>query len=165
MPDDFRQSVINLAVEFLLYRQQVRRSSFYNNACEKILSEQFSILLWKYTEASGKYVGCPYWSVKAKESFEDTSNGATSSMPPSKKLRHEHLVPRKILTDMFFSLDDISPESVLYIFQKYCIGVVITAEEDVLLNKAGLKQKMPEARWLDDPWTRYKNVGIIVCQP
>ena len=145
---------VQLATEFFRYRHQEIKKPYYDKFCAKVMAELFSIFFWKYTEASGKYAGCRYWSVKA------ASSRATKDAP----LRHEHLVPRKILVDMFFKLREDELHKVEELFRRYCIGVVVTAEEDRLLNKAGLRQKMPVGDWLENPWVRYAHVEIKIAR-
>lgn len=148
-----RENTVQLATEFLRYRHREMKKPYYDKFCAKVMAELFSIFFWKYTEASGKYAGCCYWSVRA-------ASRVAKDIP----LRHEHLVPRKILIDMFFKLREDELHKIEELFRRYCIGVVVTAEEDRLLNKAGFKQKMPADNWLENPWVRYAHVEIKIAR-
>ena len=149
-----QEKTVRLATEFLRYRHQEMQKPYYDKFCAKVMAELFSIFFWKYTEASGKYAGCRYWSVKA----------ASLRVTKDRALRHEHLVPRKVLVGMFFKLREDELHKIEELFRLYCIGVVVTVEEDRLLNKAGLRQKMPVGDWLENPWVRYAHVGIKIAR-
>ena len=113
---------------------------------------------WAWTEFDGKYFGCRFWSKKALVQAKKTLK---------KDLRHEHLVPRKVLVAMLMEVVEPTPEKVRELLDQFCIGVVVTKAEDELLSK-GLRSRMP--REFDDPqhedyrdpWLRYRRCGIAV---
>ena len=110
----------------------------------------------EWTEHSGKYKGCTLWSKKAHEQFEE--NGTT------KNLRHEHAVPKKVVIGALLNLRNPTEKDVGLWF-KFLIGVVVTKEEEKLLNRR-FKSSMPP-EFYDassssslDMFVRYKNCGI-----
>lgn len=113
---------------------------------------------WVWTEFDGKYRGCPHWSKKARVQFEAN---------PKSKLKHEHAVPKRVVMDLLFKLSDPTPATVMDLLSKLLIGVVVTPEEDRLLNRE-YSSKMPDEfydsahRDHHDPWLRYKKCGIEV---
>jgi hypothetical protein len=114
---------------------------------------------WSWTEFDGKYEGCRYWSEAAREQYDKDRK--------SKGLRHEHIVPRRIVTQMLFSLPAPTEEQVRVICETYLIGVVVTRDEDRKLNKKHAKKMPDEFSDLThsealNPWLRYKMLGIQV---
>lgn len=108
-------------------------------------------ITWIWSEFNGKHQGCKYWSEKA------INSGLTN-----KELIHEHIVPRKVMISALMNMENPTPDKIFNYLKKYCIGVVVTKEEDIRLNKAGLRSKMPNSWNEDDPWERYNLVGIKV---
>lgn len=67
---------------------------------------------------------------------------------------------------MLLNLEDPSPEAVKDIFDRFCVGVVVTKEEDARLNELGLNSKMPSDWDQKDLWARYHAAGIeVALQP
>ncbi|MCZ2128631.1 MAG: hypothetical protein LC099_12805 [Anaerolineales bacterium] len=71
-------------------------------------------------------------------------------------------MPKNIIIDRLVNLSAPSSKSVEGVLQRFCIGVVVTAEEDQRLNKLGLRAKMPEGWNGVDPWARYAEAKIEV---
>ncbi len=115
-------------------------------------------LAWCWTCLGGKYTGRQFWTEAAQEQFRKD---------PASKLRHEHVVPKRIVIEMLLGLPDATADQVMQICERYLIGVVITPEEDRVLSKR-FRQSMP-AEFVqaghpefDDVWLRYKRCGIRV---
>jgi hypothetical protein len=108
-------------------------------------------ILWVWSEFDGKYKGCKYWSAKA-----------LSSVNKPKKLIHEHLVPRKMLREMIFDLNNPSSDELYKILDTWCIGVVVTVDEDRNLNKLKLRSSMPQNWDKENKWSRYIEAGIKI---
>ena len=87
---------------------------------------------WVWTEFDGKYKGCKRWSEAAWKIKEQ-----------SKELCHEHVVPKRLVIKRLQSLKPPTPNSVMEVMTKYCIGVVVTRAEDALLTNEGLRSQMP----------------------
>jgi hypothetical protein len=115
---------------------------------------------WAWTEFHGKYKGCPFWTRGAL---------AWCESDPRAKLRHEHAVPKAVVLEMLFKLEGPASDSVRHILESFLLGVVVTPDEDRLLN-ARFRKSMPQAfadatsTDFHNPWLRYKQVGIeVVC--
>ena len=108
-------------------------------------------VFWVWSEFDGKHAGCRYWSKEAIDSGLK-----------NKGLVHEHLVPRKIVREMLLNLTDPTPEAIQSIFERYCIGVVVTQKEDARLNELGLRSKMPSDWDNKNIFARYESAGIDV---
>lgn len=107
--------------------------------------------MWVWSEFNGKHQGCKFWSEKA-----------LSSGLQNKHLIHEHLVPRKVLMNKLFSEVIPDKQNIFEFLDTYCVGVVVTKDEDNMLNKIGLRSEMPSDWDNKDPWARYKKVAIKV---
>ena len=165
-PEKRRETIKILVHEFLHFRLNLQKSTSYNSFYDTYLGELLGTLFWKFTEASGKIIGCQYWSSEAIKMLESIY----SAEKPNKsllgsKLRHEHLTPRKVMCQYLFSLSSPTLEDVSLYLDKHCIGVIITREEDAMLTKCGLRSKVPENSI--DPWDRYKHndLNIPVVSP
>lgn len=125
--------------------------------------------IWVWTELDGKFEGnskkkkgCPYWSEGALKFVREIQENRSAI---SKNLVHEHIVPRIVLIDKILGN---SPEGgwttdkVKTLFEKFCIGVVVTKGEDEKL-KSHIKS-MPENWDGEDCWARYRN-KITVFKP
>ena len=83
---------------------------------------------WVWSEYDGKYNGCRYWSNKALRGAENIKN-----------LIHEHAVPKKIIFHQVFETQPATPAKLKKILDIFCVGCVVTREEDSRLNRAGLR--------------------------
>jgi hypothetical protein len=114
---------------------------------------------WVWTESSGKFIGCPYWSAAAVRQFKRDHS--------RKRLVHEHVVPKKVVIDMLFGAANPTADSVRAILDKFLIGVVVTKKEDLRLN-VEFGKSMPDefdderSNAFRDPWLRYRRCGIQV---
>ena len=110
----------------------------YDNKCDSLLYHgYFSLgrltlldgLSWKWTEATGKYIGCQFWSKRAKALLDDAidSRRMDLSLPdawdiaeclckrnPSRdaKITHEHVYPRKEFRKLPFDTPNQSKDVV-----------------------------------------------------
>ena len=122
----------------------------------------FKDVSWVWTEFEGKYDGCRRWSKAAKLMKE--------SDPKTKLLRHEHAVPRNVVFKMLMKLKHPSEKSVRRICRKFLLGVVVTKEEDMELNRR-FASTMPEdfgktgSKDYRNPWSRYRECGIELVSP
>jgi hypothetical protein len=79
-----------------------------------------------------------------------------------KDLRHEHVVPRNVITS-YITAETLSVDELIAALDGYCLAAVITKAEDDQLSAAGLRDRMPKGwKWGDDPWARYKAAKIVV---
>ncbi len=126
---------------------------------------KFAVLaeaMWVWTESTGKYEGCPYWTPLAMAVY------AVNRMRKRGKyhgLRHEHVVPKRVVMDMLESLETPTPEAVHAICEKFLHAVVVTVEEDSFLN-LDYQSTMPAefedltSEHYHDPWLRYRRCSI-----
>ena len=131
-------------------------------------------LIWKWTEATGKYVGCPFWSRNAKALFdaevssaggwpitqtlgkkiekrlsEKSTNGAKRL--PTARLTHEHVYPIKDTKQLLYWNTKRTIEEIRRLFDRYCVGCVVLESEHDQLSRNG-----------DDTnhWIRYAKARI-----
>lgn len=109
-------------------------------------------VLWVWSEFEGKYHGCRLWSVAARASGSKREG-----------LIHEHLIPRKIVRSKLFGLKSPTPEAVYRILQRWCVGVVVTKEEDRRLNDLKLGSSMPKSWNGKNKRARYQHAGIDIA--
>lgn len=122
-PNEKRESATRLIKHLLGYRD--------DSLVLSQMKELLSTLIWKFTEADGKY------------SPEFISEGATTETN-TKMLIHEHVYERRRLIERFLGGEE--PEAVL----KDAIACVVTKDEHSLLEK----QKHLNG------WERYLAAGI-----
>jgi hypothetical protein len=156
IPDQERSSAADLLVVLLQERKRREAADALTPTMDRHFRELCSLLLWKYSEASGKYQGCRYWSVGALASKKKHGRIVTSKLKyEGEALRHEHLYPRASQIAELFALSNPSVEVVQGRLQELNIGVVVTEAEHRLLPKEGNAAK---------PWTRYELAGVR-CEP
>ena len=82
-----------------------------------------------------------------------------------KNLRYDHPIPLKIIIEKLYSLEEINEASLLRILNRYIKqgGILITKEEDKLLNEKGLRSSMPKDWDEEDILARYKKAGIEIA--
>ena len=108
---------------------------------------------WAWTEFDGKYKGCQRWTKKARQEFD------------TKNLRHEHAVPKRVVIDMLLKLVNPNENEVRRICDHFLLGVVVTIEEDRILNEH-FRKVMPNefaagsSPDFENPWLRYLRCNI-----
>ena len=78
------------------------------------------------------------------------------------EVRHDHVVPHSWVMNRLLALDSLNDASILKVLRKYFFICVISKREDMLLNSAGLRKKMPDG-WdpdLGDVFERYRVAGL-----
>ena len=76
----------------------------------------FSVMVdvcWTWTEFHGKVRGCPYWTEMAL--MQRATDRAV-------KLKHEHVVPKKVVIGMLTKLNSPTPEEVFRIWTDFSSG-------------------------------------------
>jgi hypothetical protein len=125
-------------------------------------------VIWKWTEATGKYVGCQFWSIGAKSVFDQEVRSAggwpitvrlartlerklsTKSRPNAIKLTHEHVYPIKDIKLLLASKNSPTREEIRELLERQCMScVLLESEHD---RSAGHDP---------NPWLRYTNAGNI----
>ena len=123
-------------------------------------------LIWKSTEATGKYSGCPFWSVKAKALFDQHACWPLSvrsaksigrvlcdtARDKAARLTHEHVYP---IRDLKLRLIEIGPseEEISRLFETHALACVVIEEEHDR-----------EEGTHNNPWGRYKRAGIQIAE-
>lgn len=116
--------------------------------------------IWSWTEWDGKHVGCRFWTTLAQSTF---SEGTTRR---KRLLRHEHVVPLKVLKRMLVSLRPPSLDSVQAVFEQFVIAAVVHRSEHDALD-AKFKCSMPpefddpQSQDFQNPWLRYEVCQIV----
>ena len=129
------------------------------NINEQITRELLGRNIWKYSEAFGKFKGCPFWSVNAYNQFLLMKKEKKSKAECEKNLRHEHVYPQILLIKKLKELKKPKLNVLEKLFKEYAIAAVVTKDENNLLNKAGLRTSTISD---NNIWFRYKNVKIKV---
>lgn len=181
--DEARSYIIDVITKCLLSRQPIPKpdfnltlyyGSYGGRRWTKDLTSSLRALVWKYSELTGKYCGCQYWSVKAKELFEgemsklmlgddatlhdawELTNGlAKKDKPKDERLVHEHVFPINHLLQELQRYDrHPTTEWVRRIIEERACGCVVLEGEHCLLpNFVGD---------CSNPWLRYKgHIGLV----
>jgi hypothetical protein len=109
-------------------------------------------LLWKLSEnlskSKGKYIGNIYWSVSAIKSYNKYS-GVNNKLGIPDALSHEHIVPRKRLTDYLISKYEkrVTEKEIYDDLNNKGFAVIVTNSEHYSLSDKYLDFK--------DVWKRY----------
>lgn len=124
--------------------------------------------VWCATEGDGrksKYIGCRFWSRGAIADVQANGFGGLS-----KRLRHEHVVPRALVVDEVVRLKSPTPEDVRRVFDTYALGCVVTVEEMSRLDRS-FRKSMPDG-WNapgrpggPDVWARYAAARVQPIGP
>ncbi len=133
-------------------------------------------LIWKWTEATGKYTGCQFWSARAKSFFDREAESAggwpiTSRLAKTleqklsaksadgkpklsdARLTHEHVYPIKDVKLLLGGKDGETPEGIRNLLDLQCVScVVLESEHDRLSGHDR------------NPWLRYKDAGIRLVE-
>ena len=108
---------------------------------------------WVWSEFEGKYAGCLRWSQKAAKTWK--------AHRTTKDLRHDHIVPKRlIISRLKKMLGTATPEKVKGVLEKWCMGAVITRDEDRTLTSLGLRSKMPDGWDRKNALARYQLASI-----
>lgn len=117
-------------------------------------------LTWKWTEAgggasSGKYQGCPFWSVEAVRLWDE--HAAQPAGVRYSLLAHDHVVPRAAIRDLLFSLppEGRSEQRLLGQLRLCCVGAVITRDEH---------SRLRDVPTFKNPWLRYAPANIEIAE-
>ena len=129
------------------------------NINEQITRELLGRNIWKYSEAFGKFKGCPFWSVNAYNQFLLMKKQKKSKAECEKNLRHEHVYPQILLIKKLKDLKKPTLNVLEKLFKEYAIATVVTKDENNLLNKAGLRTSTISD---ENIWHRYNNKNVEI---
>jgi hypothetical protein len=152
---------IDIALNILNHRLKSKinytEKEFHVN--ELITRELLGRNIWKFSEAYGKFMGCPFWSVKAFDHFSSMKKHNKTKAECEKNLRHEHVYPQVLLIKKLKNLKKPSYKILEDLFKRYAIAAVITKEENDLLNKAKLRTLTISD---ENIWKRYNNKDVKI---
>ena len=129
------------------------------NINEQITRELLGRNIWKYSEAFGKFKGCPFWSVNAYNQFLLMKKQKKSKAECEKNLRHEHVYPQILLIKKLKDLKKPTSKILKKLFKEYAIAAVVTKDENNLLNKARLRISTISD---NNIWLRYNNKDVEI---
>jgi hypothetical protein len=127
---------------------------------------------WKWSELTGKYDGCQFWSVGAAQLVTSLAEqrpwlqlrGACKAafkrdcQPDS--IQHEHVFPRVdwclMMRSYVRSEQQLSTAELVDLLDRYCMGCVVTRSEHEQLTYR------PSDR--TNPWTRYSRTSIKLVE-
>jgi acetyl-CoA acetyltransferase len=85
-----------------------------------------------------------------------TKSAKAARAAGSAGLRHEHAVPRVVLARRIVD-DDLSTEAIFELLDKFCVAVIVTAEEDRRLRP---RNEMPPDWSWGDRYARYVHSNL-----
>ena len=160
-PEDWINSTIDIAVNILSHRLKAmndyaEESMRVNNL---ITREILGRCIWKYSEAFGKFKGCPFWSIEAYNFYIGQKSKSTALI--AKNLRHEHTYPQILLIKKMWKLNNPTKKIIRALFDQYAIATVVTKEENLKLNSSavGLRSDTISEKNI---WLRYNNDKITI---
>ena len=148
---------LNILSHRLISKINYTEEEFHIN--ELITRELLGRNIWKFSEAYGKFSGCPFWSVNAFNHFLSMKKQNKIKAECEKNLRHEHVYPQVLLIKKLKNLKKPSYKILEDLFKKYAIAAVITKEENDLLNKAKLRMLTISD---ENIWKRYNNKDVQI---
>jgi len=135
-PEDWINSTIDIAVNILNHR--IKTMDDYSKESMRvndlITREILGRSIWKYSEAFGKFKGCPFWSVKAYNFYNSQKSKSTAVI--AKNLRHEHTFPQVLLIKKMWKLKDPTIQKIRELYNEYAVATVVTKEENLKLNSS-----------------------------
>lgn len=146
-------------------KNQYKKPLLYHGALN-LKNSLSDCLIWKWTEATGKYIGCAFWSVGAKLLFDESvaSFGTSPSLrdavkiaiglsqrsrPLDCRITHEHVYPKEALRRL---LPDLK-EDIGGLFDRLCVSCVVLESEHKKIDRLGSPNE-------ENPWKRYAPAGI-----
>jgi hypothetical protein len=130
-------------------------------------------LVWKWTESTGKYVGCPFWTEKARTLFDShvknhgpislkmaiiaannisgTKDDRSARIADDRKITHEHVFPIKNILMVLDSMKNPSVADIRKLLERLCVSCVVLESEHRLLQ-------LPNS---ENPWYRYRGIALI----
>jgi hypothetical protein len=177
--EDVRKSLVDMVFRCLESNKPITKAEFYARI-PKLLSGSYperagksvrtslDALLWKYTELTGKYCGCQYWSAKAKSLFDQELREKYCDSPSmkdacllanclckkglldDKRFEHEHVFPKKALIKLLRGLPEssISSDKIGELLDRLAVACVVLGSEHRSVNSVEENS--------DNPWLRYK---------
>jgi hypothetical protein len=125
-------------------------------------------LAWKWSETTGKFVGCPFWSLNAKNLFNRElakySNPtlqnawtlayrlASNARSHDQQITHEHVLPKRLFCKILFSMrTPVALNELRGLFSHLAVGCVVLESEHPANHLADR----------DNPWRRYAGITLV----
>ena len=104
-----------------------------------------------------------YWLKEVKKedvyTHKNIKRSIAAKYANKKEVNLEHAIPMKVLIEMLLKTENLTAEKVDKILNQFCVVMIITKDEDSLLN-AKYRSSMP-SNWNGvDIYARYTAVGI-----
>jgi len=87
----------------------------------------------------------------------------SGTLPP-KTVTYDHAIPLASMRDEMRAAT-VSTDAMAIFLKRFIRGVVLTREENNLLNLTGLRRRLPEGAASHDMLARYRAVGIVFEAP
>ena len=160
-PDDWINSTVDITVNILNHRNKTKNdySKESMRVNDLITRELLGRCIWKYSEAFGKFKGCPFWSIKAYNFYVNQKSKSTALV--AKNLRHEHTFPQILLIKKMWNLKNPTKKIIRDLYDKYAIATVVTKEENLKLNSSAVGLRS-ETISDNNIWLRYNNEKIVI---
>jgi hypothetical protein len=142
---------LGLIVEAVKYCQRVRDLGMPSSCYTKALREPVHFL-WE--RRHGSKIQCPKYR----------SVSAIGLAFGNRRLKYDHAVPFGIVQKKLLELSEITNLSVSAVLEQFCVVALITADEDALLDRLRLGDRMPPDWDEVDKLARYKAAGIEVVK-
>jgi len=140
---------LELIAEAVRYCQRVAAMGMPSSCYTKALREPIHFL-WE------RRVGSKFRVARYR------SKNAVGLKAGSRQIVFDHAVPFNYCQKELLKLEDITPDSVRAVLEKFNTIVLITQAEDARLKHAGLNHAMPPESDGTDVLARYKAVGIVL---
>ena len=178
--ENVRKKIIEMICRCLESRQPIATFSLplycksYNLRGSKDVRATLDELAWKRSELTGKFVGCQFWSAKAKSLLDQRLAECMKGRAPTlddawqvadwlskqnaeidQKLTHEHVFPRADLLRLLQELNaPITADLVETLIERLAVGCVVSEREHRTLDRRGDT---------DNPWRRYARARIAMA--
>jgi hypothetical protein len=109
---------------------------------------------------SGKYLGHPYWSRKARSLLIQNSRKLQGIQI---QLAHEHVIPIKLIVrELLLMPKQTTVREFENMIRRMSLVAIITREEEITYLRAVKPTDAPKERWfVRDPWWRYRKAGLL----
>ena len=175
--EGLRESLIALICHCALSRMPVTKAEFYKRIPQLIygsyalragrdVNASLDELHWKYSELTGKYCGCQFWSESAKRLFDTHMNGSSPPLtdarelaeyarelaeslanrgrPKDSRLVHHHVFPPAKLIELVLE-PPLDSQDLSETIKRLAVGCVVLESERI-------RDKQCDS---SNPWLRY----------
>jgi len=160
---------VSLSYQYRSYFNSVLYCKSFAPAARRTIADE---LAWKWSETTGKFIGCPFWSVGAKNLFDrEVTKYHTRSLQDAwtlaeclasnarnhdQQITHEHVFPKQHFCTILISEGTDNMNELRDLFYGLSIGCVVLESEH---------RQMPNKANRDNPWRRYEGIITLVENP